>query len=117
MDDCISAMTAVFDGNADKASALCGQFMPAFDDASGAVDRANQVAIGLNTLYLVSCGALVFVMHAGFAMVGHVKAGREIKPHVTGSSHVVRALPDGSFPFLDRSFAPARFAQRTQVRL
>lgn len=69
MDDCISAMTAVFDGNADKASALCGQFMPAFDDASGAVDRANQVAIGLNTLYLVSCGALVFVMHAGFAML------------------------------------------------
>ncbi len=67
MEDCISAMTAVFDGNGVKAEALCDQIMPAYD-------RAEGVAIGLNTLYLVSCGALVFVMHAGFAMVGHVNA-------------------------------------------
>ncbi|EFJ47696.1 hypothetical protein VOLCADRAFT_61118 [Volvox carteri f. nagariensis] len=41
--------------------ALCSQFASS--------SKLQDAIIGLNTLYLLLCGALVFVMHAGFAML------------------------------------------------
>lgn len=32
-------------------------------------DRMDGMQEGVNTFFLTSCGALVFIMHAGFAMV------------------------------------------------
>ncbi|GLI71066.1 hypothetical protein VaNZ11_015983 [Volvox africanus] len=60
--DCVSAIAAAFgDSDPSRAQALCSQF--------ATQSRLQDAVIGLNTLYLVSCGALVFVMHAGFAML------------------------------------------------
>ncbi|GFR51936.1 hypothetical protein Agub_g14457 [Astrephomene gubernaculifera] len=61
MGDCIAAVAAAFGGDEEKAAILCEQFASA--------GSLHDTAIGLNTLYLTSCGALVFVMHAGFAML------------------------------------------------
>nr|AAS55466.1 putative ammonium transporter [Chlamydomonas reinhardtii] len=67
MTACITALTDAAMTTA-QATALCGQFAFAADN-SDLSDRLDQTNQGLNTLYLVSCGALVFVMHAGFAML------------------------------------------------
>ncbi|GIL66220.1 hypothetical protein Vafri_19828 [Volvox africanus] len=60
---CISALNGTFTN--DQASVLCNQFAEASSTSTGMTD----LVVGLNTLYLTSCGALVFVMHAGFAML------------------------------------------------
>ncbi|GLC40105.1 hypothetical protein PLESTB_000882500 [Pleodorina starrii] len=63
---CIENIKGIFDGLPDetasqKAELLCQQFASSSD--------LSDTVVGLNTLYLTSCGALVFVMHAGFAML------------------------------------------------
>jgi hypothetical protein len=63
---CVAQLTSegVFDDA--QAAVLCQTFMTPINDG----------IVGLNTLYLVSSGALVFVMHAGFAMVSvHAQGG------------------------------------------
>ncbi|KXZ53276.1 hypothetical protein GPECTOR_7g1170 [Gonium pectorale] len=65
--DCIEALAGALQGVANSTAAaevLCGQF----SNYALASDLQG-TTIGLNTLYLTSCGALVFVMHAGFAML------------------------------------------------
>ncbi|EFJ46377.1 hypothetical protein VOLCADRAFT_75428 [Volvox carteri f. nagariensis] len=64
LQECIDAIKPLFGDDADKAAVLCGQFAPITVG-----DQLNDAVVGLNTLYLTSCGALVFVMHAGFAML------------------------------------------------
>ncbi|PNH03009.1 Ammonium transporter 1 member 2 [Tetrabaena socialis] len=76
---CISAITAAFAGNtqADSiASALCDQFATisssvaeVADSVGGVSETVGHVSYGLNTLLLLFGGALVFIMHGGFAML------------------------------------------------
>lgn len=63
--ECITAISAAVGDDAAKALLLCQQFASSEDTA----DSIAGVTVGVNTLYLVLCGALVFVMHAGFAML------------------------------------------------
>ncbi|PNH07036.1 Ammonium transporter 1 member 2 [Tetrabaena socialis] len=75
---CVEAFTAAYTGAnaAELAAALCAQFAQSADVGT-AMTLGNEFTapglidlnIGLNTLYLISSGALVFVMHAGFAML------------------------------------------------
>lgn len=61
---CIQELTPLF--TAAQASALCARFAA---EAQTSADADTNIKIGLNTLLLVMTGALVFVMHAGFAML------------------------------------------------
>lgn len=61
---CVETLSAALGGGAAQAEALCSQFA-----TQSSLQSTN---VGLNTLYLVLCGALVFIMHAGFAMVGYL---------------------------------------------
>lgn len=57
----LTALSSLFKGNETAATALCDKF--------AGMDRIKGVEEGLNTFFLTINGALVFVMHAGFAMV------------------------------------------------
>ncbi len=71
---CVTALVAA-SITEQQATALCGQFAYSADTA-GFADSLTQTNQGLNTLYLLSTGALVFVMHAGFAMVSRASRHR-----------------------------------------
>lgn len=62
---------------------------------------------GVNSMLLVLCGALVFIMHAGFAMVGGESRVRAHAPYVLFSAK----SPRGPLPY---SSALAPSAPRTQ---
>lgn len=55
----LSALTAMFKGNETAATAFCDKL----------TTRVSGIEEGLNTFFLTIMGALVFIMHAGFAMV------------------------------------------------
>lgn len=55
----LSALTAMFAGNETAATAFCDKL----------TTRVTGIEEGLNTFFLTIMGALVFIMHAGFAMV------------------------------------------------
>jgi hypothetical protein len=72
--DEFTALVAAFSNNADLATSLCGK-----------LGSANLVDVteGLNTQFLLFAGALVFIMHGGFAMVsdgGDPASARAIAP-------------------------------------
>lgn len=69
---CLAALTGAFD--ATQAETLCTTFFAAggaTDEVTGNLlsTEIQGITEGVNTLYLIACGALVFVMHAGFAML------------------------------------------------
>lgn len=57
----LKALASLFKGNETAATALCDKF--------AGMDRLKGVEEGVNTFFLTINGALVFIMHAGFAMV------------------------------------------------
>lgn len=56
-------------GSAQAADAICAVFDSQMDASEVLATRIGDVAYGLNTLLLLYGGALVFLMHGGFAMV------------------------------------------------
>jgi hypothetical protein len=67
----LQALTAALK-NATMAADLCARLAPVgpWDDpTAGMSARLDGLTEGVNTFFLTSTGALVFVMHAGFAMV------------------------------------------------
>lgn len=57
----LKALASMFKGNTTAATAFC--------DKLG--KRVTGIEEGLNTFFLTVMGALVFIMHAGFAMVSN----------------------------------------------
>lgn len=57
--DELKALTAMFKGNATAAGAFCDKLST----------RVGGIEEGVNTFFMTVMGALVFIMHAGFAMV------------------------------------------------
>lgn len=57
----IAALTAMFKGNSTAATAFCDKLTA----------RVTGIEEGVNTFFLTIMGALVFIMHAGFAMVSY----------------------------------------------
>lgn len=55
----LAALTAMFKGNGTAAEAFCNKMGT----------RLGGLEEGVNTFFLTINGALVFIMHAGFAMV------------------------------------------------
>lgn len=55
----LAALTAMFKGNETAAGAFCDKL----------TTRVTGIEEGMNTFFLTIMGALVFIMHAGFAMV------------------------------------------------
>lgn len=74
LEECIAEVIGVFDGDRAKATVLCDKFLGYDMDIATVTASLNDAVVGLNTLYLMTCGSLVFVMHAGFAMVSAVLA-------------------------------------------
>jgi hypothetical protein len=58
----LAALQVMFKGNETAATAFCEKL----DGMTGRMDGMQE---GVNTFFLTSTGALVFIMHAGFAMV------------------------------------------------
>jgi hypothetical protein len=80
-EDELKALISIFKTE-DAATAFCEKLgtigKPESMDAAdwtSAADRMDGITEGLNTFFLTSCGALVFIMHAGFAMVGKLPPG------------------------------------------
>lgn len=61
----LAALTRAL-GKADLATSLCDKFA-AQEELSA---KLGDAVSGLNIQYLIWAGALVFIMHGGFAMVG-----------------------------------------------
>jgi hypothetical protein len=59
----LAALKTLFKGDDAAASAFCDKL------GSVGADRMDGMQEGINTFFLTSTGALVFIMHAGFAMV------------------------------------------------
>jgi hypothetical protein len=55
----LAALTTMFKGNGTAASAFCDKLST----------RVGGIEEGVNTMFMTVNGALVFIMHAGFAMV------------------------------------------------
>jgi Amt family ammonium transporter len=72
-----AALVVAFGNNADLATSLCGKL-----GSANLVD----VSEGLNTQFLLFAGALVFIMHGGFAMVS-----APIKPAASVNRGAARA--------------------------
>lgn len=102
--DCIAAISSAVGDNADSALLLCQQFA----DSASTTDYITGVTVGVNTLYLVLCGALVFVMHAGFAMVsgGGCRRRASIHPRATEASTPPRTTPRRASCAPDRKAPP-----------
>ena len=69
---CSETLISLFDGAtaATKAATLCAQLGTTTTGIETAfADADSELTVGINTMFLVLNGALVFVMHAGFAMV------------------------------------------------
>jgi hypothetical protein len=68
----LNSLQTLFGGNLTAAENFCSRLAP-LADQSGALptydDQLLGVVEGLNTFFLTINGALVFIMHAGFAMV------------------------------------------------
>ncbi len=65
-DDVLAALTAA-NMTADQANAICSSFLAASDGVTLA--QFQDLQYGVDVAWLVLCGALVFIMHGGFAMV------------------------------------------------
>lgn len=101
---CVSSIVGALNGNEESAVVLCEQFASSTD--------LEATTMGLNTLYLVLCGALVFVMHAGFAMVRERVLFGSLPRHTSCAVIALIAVCAHA-----RSYALARFVQRTRVSL
>lgn len=69
--DVLGNLTALLNSS-DAASYLCASFLPLSDAdilQTAVQTRFGDFSIELNVLYLLTTGALVFIMHAGFAML------------------------------------------------
>lgn len=69
--DVLGNLTALLNSS-DAASYLCASFLPVSDASvleAAVQTRFGDVGTELNVLFLLTCGALVFIMHAGFAML------------------------------------------------
>jgi hypothetical protein len=73
----LTALASLFKGNETAATTLCNKF--------AGIERLTGVEEGLNTFFLTINGALVFVMHAGFAMVSSPAAQQLLQRLVPGS--------------------------------
>eukprot|EP00878_Enallax_costatus_P037023 GHUV01041732.1.p1 GENE.GHUV01041732.1~~GHUV01041732.1.p1 ORF type:complete len:122 (-),score=21.56 GHUV01041732.1:68-433(-) len=66
----LAALSAMFKGNATAARAFCQKLAIVGSDGHLPLgDRISGIEEGVNTFFLTINGALVFIMHAGFAMV------------------------------------------------
>lgn len=69
------ALTSLFKGNVTAAQAFCEKLTPLYDvNGNPPQYQLDGLREGLNTFFLTINGALVFVMHAGFAMVRCARA-------------------------------------------
>ena len=105
--DMYSALLAQFSAN--QTTTLCDAMGSATADfLTASSDPIVGLNEGLNCLYLVLCAALVFVMHAGFAMVRRLCLPRLEGSFRVNGHHFI--TPDRFDP---RSCAPAQSAPRT----
>lgn len=92
----LSALTAMFKGNATAAEAFCTKLniLGTADGESvpGLQDRIAGIEEGLNTFFLTINGALVFIMHAGFAMVSLSACNLSALSCVSGALHDLQTL-------------------------
>jgi hypothetical protein len=77
----LAALTSMFKGNETAATAFCDKL----------TTRVTGIEEGLNTFFLTIMGALVFIMHAGFAMVSLIVAAAV--PSTRSSTQESASLP------------------------
>lgn len=69
----LAALSAMFKGNATAAGAFCQKLAilgsPDGTSTPGLQQRIEGIEEGVNTFFMTVMGSLVFIMHAGFAMV------------------------------------------------
>lgn len=75
----LAALSAMFNNNATAAESFCQKLSilgtPDGSTVPDLTDRITGIEEGVNTFFLTINGALVFIMHAGFAMVSFGLAG------------------------------------------
>ncbi len=59
---------SIFDISSELAGAVCNSITRL--DALNT--KLSELVYGVNSAWLINCGALVFIMHGGFAMVGSI---------------------------------------------
>jgi hypothetical protein len=76
--DMTAALEAAFGANSENiVTALCDSFVnigpdiqfDGYDGLDYIADNMTDISVGLDTLFILICSAMVFLMHAGFAMV------------------------------------------------
>ena len=95
----LAALTAGGAFTEAQANALCSSGL--VPDVSSLVDgdTLGSLKYGVNSGWLVLCGALVFIMHGGFAMVSARRANFQVPPCQT----LLQRLPAPTYPAAPRA--------------